>query len=191
MNLPTQKQYVVPPLVVACVLIFIYFLPQSIRFELAFMREEILAGEWWRIITGQFVHARFPHLLLNLAGVFVIWLLFAERATPRQYAAAVLFIACSCMLGTLIASPQIEQYVGFSGALYGLFSWGAVRDIRAGHKLSWLLLALVCGKVAYDYFVGPVSLGDVETEVLATPTHLFGVFSGLLLAVVQRLPRVH
>ncbi|RTE87494.1 MULTISPECIES: rhombosortase [Gammaproteobacteria] len=176
---------------VAVLLLLLFWLPDSWKLHFVFVRSDIEAGEWWRIITGQWMHWRFSHLAFNIAGIAMIWFLFAEHAPTRRYLLLLAVTTIGCMLGTYLFADSITQYVGFSGALYGMFAWGAVRDIRAKRYLAWLLLAIILGKVSFDYFVGPMSLGSTNADVLATPTHFFGVLSGIALALIQRTPSVH
>lgn len=76
-------------------------------------------GEWWRIITGGFLHAGLVHLAMNM---LVLWLLGSqlESALGRiRYLA--LYITCliAGAFGVLLVSPTAAT-VGASGAIFGL-----------------------------------------------------------------------
>src|SRR5690554_6205723 len=143
-NLPWAPKYSVPPLLVALLLLAVYLLPEALKLYLTFDREFIMHGQWWRLLTGQWVHWGMLHALMNIAGVWLVWLLFAEFATGWRYAVVIALIALGSNLGMLFFDARVEYYVGFSGTLYGLFAWGAVQDIRYKVPFGWLLLVGVC-----------------------------------------------
>lgn len=130
----------------------------------------IAGGEWWRIITGGFLHAGVLHLGLNM---FVLWILgrLLEPAigTPRflgVYFASL--IAGS--LGALMLDPTLPT-VGASGAIYGLM--GAtivVARERGGQRLVqeiglWLILNLVI-----TFTISGISIGG----------HIGGLIGGVI-----------
>ena len=43
----------------------------ALRFE----RQSIVAGDLWRLLSGHLVHLGWTHLLLNLAGLALVWAL--------------------------------------------------------------------------------------------------------------------
>ncbi|CUS48711.1 MAG: rhomboid family protease [Idiomarinaceae bacterium HL-53] len=184
LTIPTQKAFWVPPLAVALLIALIFFLPLTWQESLSFVRSEIEQGAWWRVLSGQWIHLRFSHLITNLLGLGVIWLFFAEYLRARLFLPALTVTSVGCMWGTYLWAPEISHYVGFSGTLYGLFAWGACRDVLHRKSMGWLLLLIVVGKVSYDYWVGPVSLSGTAIDYLATPTHLFGVGSGIIWAIL-------
>ncbi|HET9447441.1 MAG TPA: rhomboid family intramembrane serine protease, partial [Steroidobacteraceae bacterium] len=50
------------------------------RLLLRYERLAVLHGEYWRLITGHFVHGSTQHLLLNAVGLGLVAALF-----PREY----------------------------------------------------------------------------------------------------------
>ena len=52
----------------------------------------------------------------------------------------------------------MKSYVGLSGALHGLFTWGALKDISSKTKGGWLLLIGVWLKIITNSLVNPMSL---------------------------------
>jgi membrane associated rhomboid family serine protease len=82
---------------------------------------EIANGDWWRVITGGFLHAGFLHLLLNM---YVLWvagsILEPGIGTPRFL--GIYFVSLIAgSLGALIADPNTVT-VGASGAIFGLMA---------------------------------------------------------------------
>jgi membrane associated rhomboid family serine protease len=82
---------------------------------------DIANGDWWRVISGGFLHAGFLHLLLNM---YVLWvagsILEPGIGTPRFL--GIYFVSLIAgSLGALIADPNTVT-VGASGAIFGLMA---------------------------------------------------------------------
>jgi rhomboid family GlyGly-CTERM serine protease len=185
LHLPVSRALVLPTLALLCVLTLIYLLPDTLRLLLAWDRAAIQAGAPWRVLTGQFVHLEPGHLALNLLGAGLAWLLFAEHMPGWRYLTVVLTVAAGAGLGLYAFAPQVHHYAGFSGALYGVFAWGAVQDIRRKIALGWLVLVVVVAKAGYEQWAGPIPLGSRTPDDLAVAAHFYGAATGLLLAAGQ------
>lgn len=74
-----------------CALLYVggLFTP-SIDNLLAYRRSAISDGQWWRLITGNLLHTNHWHLLMNLAGLWV--LLFLHHFHYRLRGLTALFI---------------------------------------------------------------------------------------------------
>ena len=48
-------------------------------------RLQIENGEYWRLVSGHFVHLGTTHLLLNMAGLVLVWLLVGRYYTRIQW----------------------------------------------------------------------------------------------------------
>jgi membrane associated rhomboid family serine protease len=82
---------------------------------------DIAAGDWWRVITGGFLHAGLLHLLLNM---YVLWvagsILEPGIGTPRFL--GIYFVSLIAgSLGALLVDPN-SLTVGASGAIFGLMA---------------------------------------------------------------------
>lgn len=183
--LPRSRELVLPTLVLIGLLTLIYLLPEPLRLAIAWDREAIDAGQSWRLVTGQFVHLAGGHLLMNVLGIGLAWLLFAEHLPGWRYLLVVVIVATGASIGMYAFAPQVHHYAGFSGALYGMFAWGAVQDIRRKVALGWLVLVVVVAKASYEQWAGPVPLGGRAPDNLAVAAHFFGVITGLVLAAGQ------
>lgn len=163
--------------------IALYFLPLGSL--LNWQRHQIATGEYWRLVSGNLLHTNHWHLLMNLAGFWVILSLhhFHYRA---QGLTLLLFILCLGEgLGLYAFFPQLFSYVGLSGILHGLFGFGAVMDIRRGLKSGWLLLIGLGAKVGYEQLYGASTeiSGLIDARV-ATESHLVGAVLGVSLALI-------
>ncbi|MFV0594345.1 rhombosortase [Shewanella sp.] len=171
---------------VLCAVLYVVGLSTpSIDNLLAYRRSAISDGEWWRLITGNLLHTNHWHLLMNLAGLWVI--LFLHHFHYRLKGLTALFISL-CLLegiGLFLGYPQLLGYVGLSGMLHGLFTFGAVQDIRHKIRSGYLLLLGVLVKVGHEQFYG--ASDDVTAMIgarVATEAHLVGLICGLVCALM-------
>ncbi len=154
---------------------------------LSYRYDNIAAGELWRIATGNLLHTNLWHLLMNLAGFWVI--LFLHEMHYKGHASKFMGLFFSlCILeglGLYFFYPELKGYVGLSGLLHGLFTFGALLDIRKGYISGYLLLVGVCLKVAYEmYFGASESVSSLINARVATESHFIGVLTGLLCGLV-------
>lgn len=156
----------------------------SIDELLAYRRSAIADGQWWRLVTGNLLHTNHWHLLMNLAGLWIV--LFLHHFHYRVKGLSGLF-ALLCLLeglGLYLGYPQLLGYVGLSGMLHGLFAYGAVRDIQCRMRSGYLLLLGVMVKVGHEQFYGAST--DVTAMIgarVATESHLVGLICGLICAL--------
>jgi membrane associated rhomboid family serine protease len=82
---------------------------------------DIANGDWWRVITGGFLHAGFLHLLFNMYVLYVAGsILEPAIGTPRFL--GIYFVSLVAgSLGALIVDPNTVT-VGASGAIFGLMA---------------------------------------------------------------------
>ena len=112
-----------------------------------YQRNLILDGEVWRLITAHLVHLTWSHMLLNLAGLLLIWLLFGNYYANKTWLVIVLISCVGPGIGLLLFDPNLIWYVGLSGMLHGLFVAGCVADIKLKQRGGWVLLAVICSKL--------------------------------------------
>ncbi len=148
---------------------------------LRYDRNGILSGEVWRIITGHFTHLGWPHLLMNIVGLLLIWLLFGRLIKPSSWLLILFMSTILTSISMLLLNPELQWYVGLSGVLHGMFVAGAVASIKAGYRAELLLLILLAGKLAWEQFVGPLP-GSAEFAGgnVIVDAHLYGAISGLI-----------
>lgn len=163
-------------------------LPADWQNLLRYDRVLFQAGQGWRLLTGCLVHLGWPHLALNATGLVLMSWIFARDWPPYRWLLAVVVAGMISTLGVHLASPRVFWLVGLSGALHGLFAFGAIGWIRVGDRLGWALLAGLAVKIGYEQWHGslPVSEAVVGGPVI-TAAHFWGVAGGLVAAAVDRL----
>ncbi|GAA0356786.1 hypothetical protein GCM10009092_21280 [Bowmanella denitrificans] len=181
LKLPCQPQQFSGPLLVLLLSFLFYFLEPWSQVHLTYDRTMLQSGEWWRLLSGHLLHTNFNHLLLNAAGMLLLWALHGHYYRFFPYLGLMLCCALICSIGLYWGSPELIRYVGLSGILHGLFAWGAGMDIRHGIKSGWLLLMGLWGKVLYEQWAGPSQeVAKLINANVAIDAHLFGALAGML-----------
>jgi membrane associated rhomboid family serine protease len=135
---------------------------------------DIANGDWWRVITGGFLHAGFLHLLLNMYVLYVAGsILEPGIGTPRFL--GIYFVSLIAgSLGALIVDPH-SLTVGASGAIFGLV--GAVIVVARGRGIDQL-----AGQFAI--FVGINLLFTFAIPGISVGGHIGGLIGGSLAALL-------
>lgn len=157
---------------------------------LAYRRSAIADGQWWRLITGNLLHTNHWHLLMNFAGLWIVLFLHHFHYQLKGLTALFILLCLFEGIGLYLGYPQLLGYVGLSGMLHGLFTYGAVQDIRRKMRSGYLLLLGVIVKVGHEQFYG--ASDDVTAIIgarVATEAHLVGLICGLVCALFFMLPR--
>ncbi len=158
---------------------------QTLQPTLLYQRESILAGEAWRLWSGNLIHTNYYHMLLNLAGFWIFLLLCGSALSLKLLISSIFFATTLIGCALLILHPEIKWYAGLSGVLYGLFVVGAVCLAAAGEILSFIaLIALIAIKLGSSW------LGDSDMTTqnmiearIVDEAHLYGVIAGSFIAV--------
>ncbi|MGA7799846.1 MAG: rhombosortase [Gammaproteobacteria bacterium] len=154
--------------------------------QLRWERSLIAAGQWWRLLTGSLVHLGWSHLATDLAGLALIWALYGPLLPAWQWTLAFLTSALAVGLGLYLFVPQIEWYVGLSGALHGLFVAGLSAQFRKRPWESLMLLAALTAKLTWEHLLGPLpGSSDLAGGAVVTQAHLAGALGGLGYALVH------
>lgn len=130
----------------------------------------VAQGEYWRLLTGEFLHGGPLHLLLNMLALY--WFgPFAERALGTgRFVASYLTMAVAASTFVYVLSGG--NTVGASGAVFGLFGLALVLLVKAGQDVRSLLVLLALN--------GVISL----QAGISWQAHLGGFLTGLVLGLV-------
>ncbi|MFQ5469582.1 MAG: rhombosortase [Gammaproteobacteria bacterium] len=172
-----------PALITILILLLALGEPSSSEL-LQFDRNNILAGEYWRLITGHFVHLGWQHVLMNLLGLALIWALFGQRYDNFKWLITITVSALFISAGLLLFDKELIWYVGFSGVLHGMFVAGAIASICAGYRAEIILVILLSLKLVWEQIEGalPGSAEFAGGNVVVN-AHLYGAIAGLIIAI--------
>jgi rhomboid family GlyGly-CTERM serine protease len=151
---------------------------------LSYDRVALGAGEWWRVLTAHFVHLDWQHALLNALGLVLLWALFARDYSPGRWAAIYSVAAAGVSAGLWFLNPEVQWYVGASGALHGVMAAGTLAHLRRGDLDGWILAVFIVAKLGYEQWSGALPFSGTATTIV--DAHLYGAVAGLALALVLR-----
>lgn len=148
------------------------------------MYSDVFAGEYWRLLTGPFLHYSVGHfvincVLLSLAG-WITWPLF------RSYSLMVFFVGNSlaAVIQMLWGGRLYDNFGGMSGgiyALFGLLAGACTADLRLCPRGFGILF----GGVA----VMAITYSEVLDPHAATTAHVAGLCFGLFTGVFWSIAR--
>jgi rhomboid family GlyGly-CTERM serine protease len=154
---------------------------------LRYDRDGLLAGQWWRLISGHVIHLGFEHALLDVAGLILMWALFARDYSIRAWLLIVTLSVVGVDAGLWLFSSTTQWYVGSSGVLHGVLAAGTCAHLRRRDPDGWVLALFLVGKLIYEQSRGALPLTSGGAVIV--DAHLYGAIGGALAVVVLRLLR--
>jgi rhomboid family GlyGly-CTERM serine protease len=162
---------------------------EPVRMLLRYDRAAIEHGEVWRLFTGNFVHLGLGHLLEDMAGLVLLWLLFEDVLPGWRTPAVICLGSLAVGLGLLIGDPHVDWYVGISGALDTLWAAGALGLLRRRDRFGWMLAAVLLVKLIYEQCFGAMPFSSVSSGgMVIVDAHLYGALAGALIGFGSALP---
>ena len=140
---------------------------------------ELWHGQLWRLWTPMLLHANTFHLIFNMYWLYVLGSAIEIRMGTKVLAGLVFATQLAASLGQVFVDQP--DFVGISGAVYGLFGyvWMKTRyDPGAGLFLDSGTIMLM---VAW-LFVGPYLTNDP----VANSAHFAGLAAGIALGYPLR-----
>lgn len=170
-------------LVVGSLLVFL--LPTAASY-LIYNREQILAGEWWRLVTGAGVHFSWSHLIYNAVILLVAgWLL--ERENGPRFFLLVLITSVISGLYFLFFLPEMKNYAGLSAIVSAVVVFLCLMNIKKIPETRWpwiMILILFAAKIAYESVMQQaffVSYASVTIRVVPS-AHIIGAMVAIAMA---------
>ncbi len=153
------------------------------RAALRYDRSALEHGELWRLITGHLVHLGWAHLGLNLAGLALLWALFARMFSLWRWLTLALFSAIAIDAGFYWLEPQLQWYVGLSGVLHGVLAAGACARWQRRDRDAWILAGFLIVKLLWEQSLGPLPSSEASTGgAVVVDAHLYGALGGAVCA---------
>jgi rhomboid family GlyGly-CTERM serine protease len=159
-------------------------LPASVSMQIRYERLAISMGEWWRLLSGHFLHLGWMHLALNLVGLGLIIALFLRFWSVTTFLLVFLFSLIAVDIGLWWFSPGVRWYVGLSGILHGLLIAGAIFCYRQERLFAITIMVGVVCKLAWEKLTQS-SMGTAELigGHVVVDAHLYGFTGGAIAAV--------
>lgn len=165
-----------------CLVLFAFAGPAPGLF--VFDRGAVADGEVWRLLTAHFVHSDGSHLVLNVLGLLLIGAIFTTLLDRLPLH----FVTCVAVIDGWIwfLEPQLQQYCGLSGVLYGLLAAALLIAFRQGRG-RWIILTVGfvgLGKLMVELSSGWVIVDHMDWPVLPG-AHAAGIGAGILFAILK------
>jgi len=131
-------------------------------------------GEWWRIITGGFLHGGFLHIAFNMYFVYFLGTMLEPVIGKLRFGLLYLVSLLGGSFGALLLSFG-SPTVGASGAAFGLLAGGIVfmRARGIDPMQSGLVMTLVLN-LGITFLIPGISIGG----------HIGGLVGGALAALI-------
>lgn len=135
----------------------------------------VAEGEWYRLLSGGFLHAGLIHIGFNMLLLFFLGrLLEPSLGTPRFLALYFASLFAGAFGAILLTDPLVST-VGASGAVFGLFGGAFVlARVRGMSALAGELGFLIVINLAFTFGANNISVGG----------HLGGLVGGVLCAAI-------
>jgi membrane associated rhomboid family serine protease len=134
----------------------------------------IADGEWYRIVTGCFLHAGPLHLLFNMFALYILGTFLEPSLGAGRFTALYVASMLAGSLGVVALEPDTRA-VGASGAVFGLFAGAFV--IARGRGLEQIasqLGFLIVINLVFTFSIPGISIG----------AHVFGAAAGAFCALL-------
>lgn len=158
---------------------------------LQFDRDAIAQGEWWRLISSQFIHYGVYHLLMNAAALVIINVALWREAALKPYLTTLFACLAGTGVGLWFFDPELFFYAGLSGTLHGLIIAGLLFTLWQTPAINAVALLAIWGKVIYEH----TSWFDPQHALLPVPVavdaHLWGAVSGMVAGLILLRIRRH
>lgn len=143
-----------------------------------------LQGEYWRLLSGHFVHLSLRHAAMNIAALLLLWAFFFKDWRPGTD--VVLMVLSLPLTALLLWFSDYSWYVGFSAVLHGWFLLGALRLWASQRGFSLLLVVVLLCKLVWEARWGVSSpMAAAEAEFIGGPVayvaHQAGAVAVILL----------
>jgi membrane associated rhomboid family serine protease len=143
--------------------------------DFALRGASVSEGEWYRLVSGGFLHAGFGHIALNMLALFFLGrLLEPAIGTPRfvaLYAASLL----AGSFGAILLTDPGQITVGASGAIFGIFgATFVIAGARGLGDVATQLGILLAINLVFTFSAARISVGG----------HLGGLVGGLICGLV-------
>jgi rhomboid family GlyGly-CTERM serine protease len=172
------------PVLILILVMFVFQLigPQLLRYETVLIHQ----GQWWRFLSGHWVHANWIHFALNMTG-FILCVALTETGWKfTQWIWRILVLASGISIAFWWLQPHIGWYVGFSGILFGLYVLCAITSWPQQKIMSSILLSVIALKLILDLWS---SVKITSDELIGVPVlveaHLYGVATALIIEMIH------
>lgn len=131
-------------------------------------------GEWYRLITGGFLHAGLLHIGFNMFALYVVGRVLEPAIGTPRFLALYFASLLAGSFGALLLTNPLEPTIGASGAIFGLFAaTGILARGRGMNALASEIGFLIVINLLFTFSIPGISIGG----------HLGGLVGGAICAL--------
>ena len=143
-----------------------------------------LTGQIWRMVTAHWVHVGWLHLLLNGVGLVVCVSLTSPGWSIGRWLTYSIIMAIGISIMLTLYNPEVIDYAGYSGVLYGLYVLAALSLFPRDRLVAALIIAAIVGKVFMEQFnFYDFNSGDIIGARVIVDAHLYGLLLAIAIAL--------
>lgn len=154
---------------------------QSIIAAGALVRERVMQGEWWRLLSATVLHGNLEHIVGNAVSLYILGMATEHAYGTRSMLG--IYLASGLAGSVLSAAMSPGPSVGASGAIFGLM--GAVLVLFWRHHNALMVRDKRIGVVIAVWAFLTIAAGLV-TPMIDNAAHLGGMFGGMAVAWMMR-----
>jgi membrane associated rhomboid family serine protease len=135
----------------------------------------VAGGEWYRLLTGGFLHASLLHVGFNMFALYFLGRMLEPAIGTTRFVFLYFASLFAGAFGALLLSGSNQMTIGASGAIFGIF--GAAFVIARGRGLDSVARTIgliLLFNLAFSFSNPKISLGG----------HLGGLVAGVVCALV-------
>jgi len=149
-----------------------------------YQRDWISTGEIWRMVTAHWVHVGWLHLLLNGLGLVICVSLTKPGWPIRRWFINSIIIAIGISIMLTLYNPEVRDYAGYSGVLYGLYALAAISLFPRDRLVAVLIITAIVIKVMMEQFnFYDFNTGDIIGAHVVDDAHLYGLLMAIAIAL--------
>lgn len=143
--------------------------------DFGLLGQAVADGQWYRLVTGAFLHAGFMHLAFNMFALYFLGRVLEPSVGTARFVMIYFATLLAGSFGAILVSGSHVVTVGASGAVFGIF--GAVFVIAHGRGLKDMarevgIILLI--NLALTFTISGISIGG----------HIGGVVGGAICGVL-------
>lgn len=148
----TRLTPVVAALIVVNVVAFVLTsLHRTWALDFAQIPPFIAHGQVYRLLTAAFVHENLPHLLFNMAALYMTGPPVEEALGPKRFLGLYLLAALGGSVCSFVLGPVFVAGLGASGAIFGIFgAWFSLA--RAQRSETAVIVLVIAIMLAYSFY---------------------------------------
>jgi len=155
--------------------------PEYFRYQPGLIEQ----GQLWRYLSAHWVHVGWMHLLLNVAGLVICVSLTHPGWSPARWLLCSVAIGAGISILLALNNPEVSDYAGLSGVLFGLYLLGAISLYARDRLIAVLIVAVLVVKVAMEQ----TGFHDFNSSALIgarviVDAHLYGLLVAIAIALV-------